>query len=419
MGKPKKIKIVAALVVILLGSLVFKYYNNLNNGLLASGETFKVGDLSVSAYKKVFLSQKKLPMNIKSDAGGIYLVSDTPSPVVSRLTIDGKIIKNRATLRTKYNDSPPQYGSLTGDEMNMWIEPYERFELMIYSDKPFEYQLDGIKLQTCTECMTKEDFKKFLLEEIPGLKESLEAGNELEAARLLLHWSSRVSDLMSGHPANSEQLSFVSQLSAQQIYQDVWLADNLGGLCGLFAIFYDAVLKLFDINSFTVDMGLNDGQVQYFTHVVTIVPQFENSEWKFYLFDPTSDGTFVDENGNFMDIESLLLHFDKESRRMNAGVMDADDCIPRDRILHRSGTITVFKDAQYCVKEGMIAGWEKAARANNSPNAERLAAYQQDPQTSMHLDMLLSRIFSIGNALEPASRQAFIDLLKRYGTIIN
>ncbi len=164
-------------------------------------------------------------------------------------------------------------------------------------------------------------------------------------------------------------------------------------------------------------MELGESRDLHITHVVTMIAQSENGAWKFYLFDPTVDGTFVDENGKFMDIASVIERFDRSSRTMAVDFFDADECVVRDRITHKSDGIVVEKEAKYCISEWMFVPYERAAREKQLfYYEERMNSYQIDPLASMHLDMLLSHVHSIGEAIDPRARDAFIVLLKQYGT---
>lgn len=407
----KSRRFILALAVIAAAVLFVLYYMH-----YIRSAPLRIEDFDISLYKKATVSQKTLPMNIASEGGGVYFVSTAPQKNISVLDISGEMLAGKATLRIKYDDLPPTYGNLAGP-MRVWLEPYNRLELLIYNDEPFEFRLDEINLKTRSDGLTQEDFKELVLTEISGLRDALGKGDELAAARLLLHWSARVSDLSVGKIKRNALMSAISSLSVQQIYKDIWLADDQGGSCGAFAIFYDKLLKLFGVNSFTVDMGYDGARELNFTHVITVVAQEKDGKWKFYIFDPTVDGTFVDKSGNFIDIESVLQTFDRDALRITDAFSDAEECLPRDRINHNRTPILVEKEYPYCIKT-LYIGWEKRARKNNSPYADRLASYQTDPQASMDFDMLQSRIYSIGLALVPEARQAFVDLMTRYGVAV-
>lgn len=88
-------------------------------------------------------------------------------------------------------------------------------------------------------------------------------------------------------------------MSAAQIYQDIWLSDAGGSSCSGFAVFLQKVLTLFDIPAFTVDVGYAGTPL---THVTTLVPYLG----KFYLFDPTLGGVYVDRSGQYVDFPSVV-----------------------------------------------------------------------------------------------------------------
>lgn len=406
-------KQLAIFFAIVVAGIFFWFYVTGNIPFSRQHIPLQLGKFSVSFYKNATLSQKTLPITIASEAGGVYFVSNDVKEEFSIVTITGEPIKAKATLRTRYDDNPPVYASLT-ENARVWVEPHTRLELLIYSDAPFEYRMDFLELQTCSECMTENEFKQFLLKEILGLESALAANDTLTAARLLLHWSARVSDCSSGRPKTPGLLSTIFILPAQQIYQDIWQADAEGGSCGAFAVFYDKVLKLFGINSFTVDMGFDGALDLSFTHVITVVAEHDGVKWKFYIFDPTVDGTFVDKDGNFADIEYILSNFNKDTYRIKGASLDAEECIPRDLVRHGEESIITRKDYVYCVKE-LYSALERVSQERGSKYTDRFSAYQVDPQSSLHLDMLQSKIYGIGQAMNPDARQAFIDLIEKYG----
>jgi hypothetical protein len=83
--------------------------------------------------------------------------------------------------------------------------------------------------------------------------------------------------------------------TAAEMYYDVFLPNQSGVICAGAAVFYDRVLKLFGVNSFTVSFGQADSGL---THVTVVVPELVAGQWKYYILDPTFNISFTDATTN-------------------------------------------------------------------------------------------------------------------------
>jgi hypothetical protein len=100
----------------------------------------------------------------------------------------------------------------------------------------------------------------------------------------------------------------VEDLSAAQVYQDVWLPDAGGSYCGGFAVFLQKLFSLSGIKAFTVDMGIVGTPL---THVTTVVAA---DDGRFHIFDPTFNGVYTEPSGAFVDLETVLLRATPEGK---------------------------------------------------------------------------------------------------------
>ena len=375
-----------------------------------------VGGWENRPYNSEALTETNLPLtiNIEKRNSGQFFSHSTYPDAINMVVVEGRVVSGSPVLRLQNNNEKYYLKLPAAGVVKFWAEPSSNIEILIYADAPSAYELQRIKVVSCAECKSDKQLKEFLLREITGLKEALAEKDTLKAAYLLLPWSARVSDLGSGYNKRADApVNYIRFMTAAQIYYDLWENDLSGGSCGAFAVFYRAVLNLFDIDAFTVDMGLNADL--NFTHVTTIVPVKDGDEWRFYLLDPTGAGTFMN-NGKFMDLATLFTHYDKNKHILDADYWVYEKCLPRDYVVNdANGVARVNKNYLYCL-ENMIKGWMKRATEHNSPLASQLALYLTDLQTNMFIDMLGGQVFSVSRTKDSSIREQFFELLSEQGT---
>ena len=409
--KTRYIKLALVLTFILVTGSIFIYKYTYQ-------PTITISDWSIKTYKEAKIEgDASTSITIKSQAGGLYFTSSAPTKKANCIQITGQHLQGTATLRMRINDNPPTYLQAPEGSVELSIPTHNTLELMIYADSPFSYQLDELTLASCKDSVTEEEFKAYILKQIPDLKEALAEQDTLKASSLLLHWSARVSDLGSKIPKNALILS-ASSLSASEIFE-IWDKDLGGGSCGAFAVFYAKVLKLFDINSFTIDMGLDSDPNLRFTHVTTIVALPNGNNWNFYLFDPTSDGTFINNQANYVNLKAVLDSYDTQNKVLAENFWTAPSCLPRDVTRFNADGILdgIEKDKPYCIAN-LIRGWGKRAKTNNSIWANQFENYLTNPNASLFIDMMPNEIYSVGPALNEDSRQAFLKMMSEYNSKI-
>ena len=344
---------------------------------------------SVAPYSEGKISGATLPMEISGQRGGVSLTTTKANTGMSKLSIQGLVESGAPTLRLRYGEEAPLYSPLLNSQQ-LWINPYSSFEVMLYADTPFKYRLEGISLERCAECLTPEAYKELIMSQVPGLRAALDTGEKLEAARLIMQWAAQVSDL--AYPFDpASPAARIGAMSAMQIYQDIWEKDAGGGSCGAFAVFLARTLHEFGYTAFTVDTGF-DASLNL-THVTTIVALPYGKKWKYYVFDPTYAGTFVDKNGDFMDIESLLALY-RPNKSFDSPYWVCDTMLLRDRIINQDGRV-VFVHKQYPNYPfgENFEHWVAPAIREKSPWGEKMLAYSSNPNINMLLDMFETKIF--------------------------
>jgi len=120
--------------------------------------------------------------------------------------------------------------------------------------------------------------KQEILRATPGLPRQLAAGNDYEAARMILGW---VAPRIPG--SSRQQLVDTTSLSAGQIWFDHFRRVRNGVWCGGAADFFNKALHLFHIRSVTLDFG----DRSFWTHVTVLVKQRSDSPAPWMMLGPT------------------------------------------------------------------------------------------------------------------------------------
>lgn len=100
---------------------------------------------------------------------------------------------------------------------------------------------------------TDSDLKEMIEMQVPELRH---ISDPLRQAELILDWVAGTVDL----GLTQSIAPNLESMPASQMMSDVWVPDIGGGLCAGWAVFNAKVLRLFGINSFTINFGmLEDG----------------------------------------------------------------------------------------------------------------------------------------------------------------
>jgi len=278
---------------------------------------------------------------------------------------------------------------------------------------------NSAELNLCRECSDAE-LKELLLKEVEGLAPALAEGEKLRAAELLLGWASHVIDWTSNvNERPNLPLRNAQEMSASQIY-DVYLKDDGGGLCAAAAIFMAKVLALFDLPVLAVNGGLDLESL--LTHVTTILALKGPSGYKFYIFDPYTNGTFFDREGGYADLATLFKNHDQASHLLGSGLeFRYETCVPRDIIINTHDGVLLARKAQpHCLKTDLARFEEYTRSLNKTALADLMVFYQAEPRGNLILDMLRHEIYGIYGApprLRKETVKAFCLLMKESGYV--
>jgi hypothetical protein len=124
------------------------------------------------------------------------------------------------------------------------------------------------------------------------------------AAEILTDWVAQTEDLGNKEGPAKFNTALIEVSPPGWIQDNLWDKDIGGTFCQGFATYLDKVFNLFGIKSFVITMGYDQ---TYFTHVTTIVVIGDADGKRFFIFDPTFNGTFVDAfDGARVDLATLF-----------------------------------------------------------------------------------------------------------------
>jgi len=196
-----------------------------------------------------------------------------------------------------------------------------RVEVLFYSDHPYAFDLHEFRIESCPQCLTADAFKALVAGEAgvaPG-----DGGVAL--ARKLRNWAANAV-VYALDPATVDRTTYAAAtLPAHQIYTDYFRPARGGVSCGGAAVFFQKVLALFGVPSFTIGIGY-DGTL--LTHVTTVMVDGGGSGRRFYIFDPTFAGAYV-ADGGYADAVELLRG---EPARFETDAMSRRVLVPRPEL---------------------------------------------------------------------------------------
>jgi hypothetical protein len=138
-----------------------------------------------------------------------------------------------------------------------------------------------------------------ILADVPELRAAWISGDIRRTVQLLRMWTANAGDL-----ALFSNPMLMEASSAADAYYRGYAPNLAGSSCGGFSEFYTQVLKLFSIDSITVNFGDFTADL---IHTTVIVPIWENNAWSFEMYDPTFNGTLINTTtGNPADYLAIV-----------------------------------------------------------------------------------------------------------------
>ena len=280
--------------------------------------------------------------------------------------------------------------------------------MLLYGDSPFQFHLEKLVIEECTQCKTDNDLKNIIFKDNPGLR-SLLKKNTLEAAKTILNWSANHILFAS----DREALGDTSGWSASNIYYNMFDKQTSGVYCGGAADFLAKVYHLFNINAFTIDVGILKGNL---THVTTVVALEKKNVVKYYIFDPTFNLIFYDKKNQFASIDQLAeaaedsTHFDdlirfKMGRLFNRGYISSNTTLPSTlmNILthHQHGNIVFYRCEPNLFKRYLKV------------NHTYLKKYGFTPNNSIIIQFMQRNLFSLSGTMESETQINFLNYYKQ------
>jgi hypothetical protein len=233
-------------------------------------------------------------------ASGVLLTRRLDAAVTYRLLLHGTRRNAAPALRVRLDDRPFIWRTIDrGDgDLNLVLPKAERLEALLYSDAPYAFDLHGLTVEPCSDCITDEVLKTRIISEA----EIGFADPPLDLARKLRDWVART--VVFGEKSTTVGITTNAVMSepAWQSYVDFFAPHRGGVWCAGIARYYQEILALFDFPSATVDIGYEGTDL---THVTTLVVVKEGDARRFYIFDPTFSGAYVGRGG-YIDVEGLL-----------------------------------------------------------------------------------------------------------------
>lgn len=353
-----------------------------------------------------------------SEEGGVFFTYDLDPDKTYDLSVGGQVIEGDAIMRIQLDGQNPQWYDAP-EEAKQWIVEGERsIEVLIYSHSPFEYALTNLSLTDCsgtcaTDRQLDQQLRELILDVIPGIAQT---DDPIEKALLITDWASR--NVVLGSTTNTSALE---SLSPGRLYFDYWQPRAGSGSCGSFAVFNARLLEMFGLDAFTIDFGMADGS--FVTHVSTVLGIEEDSEWNYYLMDPTFNGTFWanDQVADLVDVIAGRLpeasfesvNFTRAAIRRTNFLEEngwASDCtfVPTPRFRHStpryaSGAAYICENLRYNEYiRHEDSGWPELVRESGLTHGPNLIQ-----------DLLRNRILGIGPSENPQLSALFRQAIER------
>jgi hypothetical protein len=290
--------------------------------------------VDIDFYNGPVVEDKDGALSISSQSGpaGLFFRKSVLRGETYRVMVSGETESGLTSLRIKFDDAEPVFVALNLMNGNFSFEFSDvgDVELLIYSDTAYRYSLAALSIAPCETCVhssiSNARLKARIMSENPELEDLVRA-DTLQAAAVLTAWVAQTID--QGDPLGPTMLD----TALVEVSQPGWIQDKLWDtdlgetFCQGFATYLDKVFNLFGIKSFVLTMGYDQTT---FTHVTTIVVIDDVNGKRFYMFDPTFNGTFVDSSdGAWIDLGTLFEQY-------AATGMDGLECVFESQPLSRT-----------------------------------------------------------------------------------
>ena len=278
--------------IVIVNRLPFRSGSGANEALRSFGGV--AYDLYGSNSISIEESKGKLTI---TGMGGIRFRLENETESVKLLSIEGKNIQGRATLRVGNAERANRWiPAPDGNTLEIRLAPKQLTEVLIYQDDQFKYQLHSIGIRRCDSCMTRELFKQKLIAHSRGLLSEASDEKWEQLALYLLDFAANKVAL--GPSLNLwANANFYSAPHLTRLFDE----SKAAGACGLFAYYYSKLLELFGIVSLSVDFGIDVDR--NLTHVTNVV---RSPQGKYYIFDPTFNAVYRNRDGSIADLSEVL-----------------------------------------------------------------------------------------------------------------
>ena len=254
----------------------------------------------------------------------------------------------------------------------------------------------------------RQQYRDEIIKELPGLENLLET-NKLEAIRRIRSWAAKKAT-WGEYPPEIELYT----LDAFQIDEQVW-KPGFGTSCGGFAYFLEKVLLSFKITAFTLDFGVPNSNL---THVTLVVALNEGEGFKFYVFDPTFNASYIDTNSKkIIDIFEVISRSQKNEDNFTLAqdyfvrnVSHADD--QGEYLESLSGTES---DCDYVDFHWLCKGFPYNINVLKVMWKENIKQNKISLDDDIFLSLFKNTVFSVGHSLKGKARIEFIKQLKEHG----
>ena len=244
-----------------------------------------------------------LPRGLRVEGGpepsGILFRTTTDRNDLTRLLVRG--IARSATLpglRVRENGGPYVWQPLDERGGSLVLSRGSQVEILLYSDQPYAFELQEFRVERCPDCLTAAAFKELVAAE--AHVEPTDRG--LGLVRKLRNWTANAVVFALDQSLVDQTTIAVANEPPSQAYVEYFKSSRGGVSCGGIAVFFQKVLALFGVPSFTIGIGWNGTLL---THVTTIVVDGRGAARRYYIFDPTFAGTYV-AGGTYVDALDLL-----------------------------------------------------------------------------------------------------------------
>jgi len=295
--------------LVLLRSLVFREASSPTQAAASAAEARTVAAVehafpgwSVAIFGQPTIRPERDGVVLDGDSAkpsGLFFKRKLNTEHVYRLKVQGAAQGILPALRLRLDNHPLTWHALPDGDTDMILPRSAEIEALIYADVAYSFNLRAIGVEPCPDCITDEILKKQVIAEAHVSPDD----GPLVLARKLRNWTADAV-VLGGESANMEATTkAVVRLSASQTYSEIF-KPGLGGVsCAGFAAFYQKVLEIFGLTSFTIDIGYDNKSS--LTHVTTILVLGPSDDRQYYIFDPTFSGAYV-KDGKAVDVLRLL-----------------------------------------------------------------------------------------------------------------